>query len=63
MSEADDEDSDSANVGDERDFLEKKKHGRPHERDTYCQARRKESEKQRHKNQKNLRLGLDTIKN
>jgi hypothetical protein len=30
MSESDDEDSDSANVGDERDFLEKKKRGNPH---------------------------------
>jgi hypothetical protein len=52
MSESDDEDSDSANVGDERDFLEKKKRGRPHFATRIRQVRRKESGKKRDKNRK-----------
>ena len=64
MSESDDEDSDSANVGDERDFLEKKKRGRPHVATRIRQVRRKESGKKRDKNRKIeiSRLGLDTFK-
>ena len=52
MSESDDEDSDSANVGDERDFLEKKKRGRPDVATPIRQVRRKESGKKRYKNRK-----------
>ena len=48
--ESDDEDSDSANVGDERDFFEKKKRGRPHVATPIRQVKRKESGKKRDKN-------------